>query len=72
MNLIEQFIVESIPLKTWKRACSASPEAHEICGWWLAATGLIDDGVDVSTGGEHARDYVAAYFAAAEKFNKAA
>ena len=75
-NLIEQYITENISLETWKTACSASPESNEVCGWVLAAIGLVDfvgDAfVDVSIGGEPAEEYVAAYFAAAEKFDEAA
>ena len=70
MNLIEEFIVNNIPLKTWKRACLASPEALDVCGALLTAAGLIEFGMDVGTGSEAAADYATAFFDASRQFEK--
>ena len=71
MNLIEQYIIENIPIEIWRAACASSPESNDVCGLMLVAAGLLDRiddslcdlGIDDS-------GYVATFFAAEEKLNQ--
>jgi hypothetical protein len=71
MNLIEEHMNETIPIKTWRAACASSRESNHVCGMILLAAGLVDLAddtlVDVSTDGN---EYVEAFFASSEEFEQ--
>jgi hypothetical protein len=63
MNLIEQYLVENVPIKLWRRACRASPAANDLCGLILVATGLVDKlDSEIYDMTSDDNEYVKAYF----------